>query len=249
MRGSRWPSAPDQGAPGRRRPGHSTRPGLGGLVTIGEPDTLCFGRRGCTRGCRTGPPRTKDAMAADDATPIDSAGPNAGRSPATRRRARPALAIFECERPDDRRPRTAIDAAQAVADGGEQPPPGRRPALGESAWAAHRGSSGDPRRRTGGQPVPHDPGAEACPSCATAPDAIGSTAAWSLGPTTRPSHPSVGHWGLERRKRVYARSRLPTAGRSCQRASAGVDRALREHRQAKAESAEKVRPPGWRSRT
>ena len=30
--------------------------------------------------------------------------------------ARPALAIFECERPDDRRPRAAIDAAQAFAD-------------------------------------------------------------------------------------------------------------------------------------
>jgi hypothetical protein len=83
MRGSRWPSAPDQGAPGQRRPTHSRRPGLGGLVTIGEPDMLCFGQRGCTRGCLTGPPRTKDAMAADDATPIDS-----GRSPATRRRAR-----------------------------------------------------------------------------------------------------------------------------------------------------------------
>ena len=48
-------------------------------------------------------------------------------------RARPALAIFECERPDDRRPRTAIDAAQAFADGGE-----RTKALRESAWAAHR---------------------------------------------------------------------------------------------------------------
>jgi hypothetical protein len=47
--------------------------------------------------------------------------------------ARPALAIFERERPDDRRPRTAIDAAQAFADGGE-----RTKALRDSAWAAHR---------------------------------------------------------------------------------------------------------------
>lgn len=47
--------------------------------------------------------------------------------------ARPALAIFERERPDDRRPRAAIDAAQAFAEGGE-----RTKALRDSAWAAHR---------------------------------------------------------------------------------------------------------------
>src|SRR5688572_10536871 len=47
--------------------------------------------------------------------------------------ARPALAIFERERPDDRRPRTAIDAAQAFADGAE-----RTRALRDCAWAAHR---------------------------------------------------------------------------------------------------------------
>jgi hypothetical protein len=47
--------------------------------------------------------------------------------------ARPALAIFERERPDDRRPRAAIDAAQAFADGAE-----RTKALRDSAWAAHR---------------------------------------------------------------------------------------------------------------
>ncbi len=34
--------------------------------------------------------------------------------------ARPALAIFEHERPDDRRPRAAIDAAQAFAEGAER---------------------------------------------------------------------------------------------------------------------------------
>jgi hypothetical protein len=47
--------------------------------------------------------------------------------------ARPALAIFERDRPGDRRPRAAIDAAQAFADGGE-----RTKALRDSAWAAQR---------------------------------------------------------------------------------------------------------------
>jgi len=47
--------------------------------------------------------------------------------------ARPALAIFEEERPDDRRPRAAIDAAQAFAEGGE-----RTKVLRDSAWAAHK---------------------------------------------------------------------------------------------------------------
>jgi hypothetical protein len=47
--------------------------------------------------------------------------------------ARSALAIFERERPDDRRPRAAIDAAQAFAAGGE-----RTKALRDRAWAAHR---------------------------------------------------------------------------------------------------------------
>jgi Imm-5 like putative immunity protein len=47
--------------------------------------------------------------------------------------ARPALAIFERARPDDRRPRAAIDAAQAFADGAE-----RTKELRDRAWAAHR---------------------------------------------------------------------------------------------------------------
>ena len=47
--------------------------------------------------------------------------------------ARPALAIFERERPDDPRPRAAIDAAQAFAEGAE-----RTRALRDNAWAAHR---------------------------------------------------------------------------------------------------------------
>src|SRR3954452_25288040 len=47
--------------------------------------------------------------------------------------ARPALAIFERELPGDRRPRAAVEAAQAFADGGEP-----TKALRDSAWAAHR---------------------------------------------------------------------------------------------------------------
>jgi hypothetical protein len=47
--------------------------------------------------------------------------------------ARPALAIFELERPEDRRPRAAIDAAQAFADGGK-----RTKAIRDTAWAAQR---------------------------------------------------------------------------------------------------------------
>lgn len=47
--------------------------------------------------------------------------------------AEPALAIFERERPGDRRPRAAIDAARAFADGAE-----RTKAIRDSAWAAHR---------------------------------------------------------------------------------------------------------------
>jgi hypothetical protein len=47
--------------------------------------------------------------------------------------ARPALAIFERERPDDRRPRAAIAAAQEFADGGR-----RTKAIRDCAWAAHR---------------------------------------------------------------------------------------------------------------
>lgn len=47
--------------------------------------------------------------------------------------ARLALAIFERDRPDDRRPRAAVDAAQAFADGAK-----RTKALRDSAWAAQR---------------------------------------------------------------------------------------------------------------
>lgn len=47
--------------------------------------------------------------------------------------ARSALAIFERETPEDGRPRAAIEAAQAFADGAE-----RSKVLRDSAWAAHR---------------------------------------------------------------------------------------------------------------
>lgn len=47
--------------------------------------------------------------------------------------ARPALEIFERERPDDGRPRAAIDAAQAFADGAA-----RTRAIRDNGWAAHR---------------------------------------------------------------------------------------------------------------
>lgn len=47
--------------------------------------------------------------------------------------ARPALAIVERDRPEDGRPRAAVDAAQAFADGAE-----RTRALRDHAWAAQR---------------------------------------------------------------------------------------------------------------
>lgn len=47
--------------------------------------------------------------------------------------AHPALAIFERARPDDPRPRAAIDAAQAFADGAK-----RTKMIRDHAWAAHR---------------------------------------------------------------------------------------------------------------
>ena len=47
--------------------------------------------------------------------------------------ARSALAIFERQRPDDPRPRAAIQAAQEFADGAD-----RTKALRDTAWAAHR---------------------------------------------------------------------------------------------------------------
>ncbi|SCL24665.1 hypothetical protein GA0074692_1812 [Micromonospora pallida] len=47
--------------------------------------------------------------------------------------AEPALAIFERERPDDRRPRAALDAARSFADGAR-----RTKVIRDHAWAAQR---------------------------------------------------------------------------------------------------------------
>lgn len=47
--------------------------------------------------------------------------------------AEPALSIFERDCPNDRRPRAAIDAAQAFADGAR-----RTKVIRDNAWAAHR---------------------------------------------------------------------------------------------------------------
>ena len=47
--------------------------------------------------------------------------------------ARPALGIVERERPDDHRPRAAVEAAQKFADGGQ-----RTKVLRDCAWAAQR---------------------------------------------------------------------------------------------------------------
>ncbi|GGQ79566.1 putative immunity protein [Couchioplanes azureus] len=70
----------------------------------------------------------------DDSAPIELSLPElrdvAGYAVAC---ARPALVIFERERPDDRRPRAAIEAAEAFAAGAE-----RTKAIRDSAWAAQR---------------------------------------------------------------------------------------------------------------
>lgn len=76
----------------------------------------------------------RDGALADDSTTIELSRSElrevAGYAAAC---ARPALAIFEQACPGDRRPRAAIEAAQAFADGAE-----RTKALRDSAWAAHR---------------------------------------------------------------------------------------------------------------
>ncbi|MGO1279205.1 MAG: putative immunity protein, partial [Cellulosimicrobium funkei] len=55
--------------------------------------------------------------------------------------AEPALELVEAVRPDDARPREAVDAARAFADGGA-----RGKALRDTAWAALRAAkeAGDP---------------------------------------------------------------------------------------------------------
>lgn len=74
--------------------------------------------------------------------------------------ARPALAIFERDRPDDRRPRAAIEAAQAFADGAE-----RAKALRDNAWAAHRAAQ---ETRDAGQAAASDAARAAAHACGAA---------------------------------------------------------------------------------
>ncbi|MEE2036904.1 exonuclease SbcC [Nocardiopsis sp. CT-R113] len=74
--------------------------------------------------------------------------------------ARPALEIFERERPDDRRPRAAIDAAQAFADGAE-----RTRLLRDNAWAAHRAAQ---ETRDAGQAAASDAARAAANACGAA---------------------------------------------------------------------------------
>ena len=62
--------------------------------------------------------------------------------------ARPALAIFERECPNDGRPRAALDAAQAFAERAE-----RTKALRDSAWAAQRAAQ---QARDAGQAAASD---------------------------------------------------------------------------------------------
>lgn len=60
----------------------------------------------------------------------------------------PALPIFERDRPGDLRPRTAIDAAQAFADGAE-----RTKAIRDAAWDAQRAAQ---EARDAGRPAAWD---------------------------------------------------------------------------------------------
>jgi hypothetical protein len=74
---------------------------------------------------------------ADDAVTIELGGAElrevAGFAVAC---ARPALAVFARELPEDHRPRAAVEAAQKFADGGP-----RTKALRDSAWAAQRAAN------------------------------------------------------------------------------------------------------------
>ncbi len=74
--------------------------------------------------------------------------------------ARPALAVFERERPDDRRPRSALDVAQAFADGAR-----RTKALRDHAWAAHRAAQ---ETRDAGQAAASDAARAAAHACGAA---------------------------------------------------------------------------------
>jgi len=110
--------------------------------------------------------------------------------------ARPVLAIFERERPDDPRPRAALDAAQAFADGAE-----RTKALRDSAWAAHRAAQ---EARDAGQAAASD-------AARAAGDAVGA-AFLHPGKATQVRHISIGRSCRPsvrtlRRRRSHRRSR------------------------------------------
>ncbi|WP_314174010.1 putative immunity protein [Streptomyces winkii] len=74
--------------------------------------------------------------------------------------ARTALPVFERERPGDRRPRAAVDAAQAFADGAK-----RTKALRDGAWAAHRAAQ---ETRDAGQAAASDAARAAGHACGAA---------------------------------------------------------------------------------
>lgn len=116
----------------------------------------------------------KDGAVADDSTTIELSQSElrdvAGYAVAC---ARPALEIFERERPDDQRPRAAIDAAQAFADGAE-----RTKALRDSAWAAQRAAQ---EARDAGQ-------AAACDAARAALAAAGAAFLHPLAKATQVKH-------------------------------------------------------------
>jgi hypothetical protein len=74
--------------------------------------------------------------------------------------ARPALEIFERDRPDDPRPRAALEVAQAFADGGE-----RTKAIRDNAWAAHKAAQ---EARDAGQSAASDAARAAGHTCGAA---------------------------------------------------------------------------------
>ncbi|TDU84311.1 hypothetical protein EV138_6782 [Kribbella voronezhensis] len=74
--------------------------------------------------------------------------------------ARPALAIFDRERPEDQRPGAALDAAQVFADGAE-----RTKLLRDSAWAAHKAAQ---EARDAGQAAASDAARAAGHACGAA---------------------------------------------------------------------------------
>lgn len=72
----------------------------------------------------------------------------------------PALAVFERECPEDRRPRAALETAQAFADGAE-----RSKLLRDNAWAAHRAAQ---ETRDAGQAAASNAARAAADACGAA---------------------------------------------------------------------------------